>query len=138
MTLAAQQVSSKLAFVILQVIQLRPYLHPEDPNLISLPHFDMNVGTACSGLKLTLAILTASAFIAMVARLGWWKNLVLLGVVVPLAMIINSVRVAMVGVAGEFWGSSAGMWMHDYGSYGVMLLAFWLLYRLSLGLGWKI
>ena len=137
-TLPAQQVSGWFAFQLLQVVKMHPVSSPVDPSLITLPHYEMTVGAACSGLKLTLAVLTASTFIALVGKLGWWKNMILLAAVLPLAMLNNSLRIALVGVAGELKGREAGAWMHDYGAYGVMLIAFWLLYRLAVSLGWKI
>ncbi|MFX9038891.1 archaeosortase/exosortase family protein, partial [Acinetobacter baumannii] len=76
-TLPAQQISGWVAFKILQVVQLHPYTSASDPSLILLPHYEMSVGAACSGLKLTLAVLTASVFIAIVGQLKWWKNIVL-------------------------------------------------------------
>jgi len=138
LTLPAQQISGWLAFKMLQVGQLHPYTSASDPSLILLPHYEMSVGAACSGLKLTLAVLTASVFIAIVGQLSWWKNIILIAAVLPLAMLNNSLRIAFVGVAGEFGGRQSGEWMHDYGAYGVMLLAFYALYRLAVGLGWKI
>lgn len=138
LTLPAQQVSGWVAFKLLQVVQMKPYTPATDPSLIILPHYEMSVGAACSGLKLTLAVLTASVFIAIVGRLGWWKNAILVAAVLPLAMLNNSLRIACVGVAGEFGGRQWGEWMHDYGAYGVMLLAFYALYRLAVALGWKL
>ena len=138
MTLSAQTISSKVAVHGLSLVGLLPKSSPDDPNLIYLPHYEMNIGAACSGLKMTLAVLTCAIFIVIVGRLRWWANAILLVAVVPMALLFNSLRIGLIGVFGEFMGPRAGTLMHDFGSYGILFLAFFSLYRLARALGWKV
>lgn len=126
------------AFAILNMIGLRPHRSPVNPTVIYLDNFTMNVAAACSGMKLTLAMVASIVFIVIVARLKWWKNLVLIAMALPLAVVTNSLRVATIGVVGEEYGSAAGMWFHDYGSYLFLAMAFYVLWVVSKKLGWKV
>jgi exosortase/archaeosortase family protein len=132
----AQILSTKGAYYLLDIAGFQP--HMQQSFLIFLDNYQLNVGVACSGMKLTLALIATVIFILLVAKLKWWANLILVAVAIPLALAINSLRIALIGILGETIGPDAGTWMHDYGSYGTLLLAFWLLYILAKKLGWKV
>lgn len=124
------------AYQILDVIGFQPLRMA--PTIIHLNNFELNIAEACSGMKLTLALIATVFFIMVVARLRWWANLILVAITLPLAVAINSLRIALIGVFGDEFGHDAGFWFHDYGSYGTLVLAFWLLYVLAKKLGWKV
>lgn len=124
------------AYAILKVIGLNPFR--DNPTTIHLDNFVLEIAAACSGMKLTLALLASTVFILLIARLKWWGNLVLIAVGLPLAVAINSLRIAIIGIFGDQVSSEAGYLFHDYGSYLTLILAFWLLYVLSKKLGWKV
>lgn len=124
------------AYAILKVIGLNPFR--ENPTTIHLDNFLLQIAAACSGMKLTLALFASTLFILLIARLKWWGNLTLIALALPLAVVINSVRIAIIGVFGDQVSSEAGYLFHDYGSYLTLILAFWLLYFVSKKLGWKV
>lgn len=128
--------STKGAYKMLDFIGMDPYL--QSKTVIMLPNFELNIAAACSGMKLTLALLASISFIVLIARLKWWGNLILIAMMLPLAVIINSLRIALIGIVGDKMGHDAGFMMHDYGSYGTLILAFWLLYVTARKLGWKV
>lgn len=135
-TVDLQILSTKGSFAALQLFGYRPFMEGE--TIIHLPRFTLNIAAACSGMKLMLAMVTACIFIAMAAKLSWWKNLIILGMSVPLAVAINSLRIGAIGVVGNEMGEANGMWFHDYGSYLFLALAFYIVYKTSQLLGWKI
>ncbi len=108
------------------------------PTEIQLDNMPLSIAAACSGMKLTLAMIACIVFIMLIARLKWWGNLIMIGIAFPLALAINSLRIALIGVFGETIDKDAGMWFHDWGSYGTLILAFWIVYVLAKKLGWKI
>lgn len=128
--------STSGAYYLLKIIGMEPFR--AEPTVINLPHYNLYIAAACSGMKLTLALIASTALIMMIARLKWWGNLILLGLMLPLAVAINSLRIALIGILGNQFGSDAGEWMHHYGSYGTLLLAFWILYFTAKKLGWKV
>ncbi len=135
-TNGAQILSTEGAYHILNVAGFDPFRRA--PTIIDLNNFTLNVAAACSGMKLTLAMASSVMFIIMIARLKWWGNLTLIALAIPLSIAINALRIALIGVVGNQGGHDAGMWMHDYGSYGTLVLAFYLLYIAAKGLGWKV
>jgi len=124
------------AFKILEIAGMHPFR--QSATSIQLGNFPLEVAAACSGMKLTLALLSSVIFIMLIARLKWWGNLVLIGMALPLAVAINSLRIAIIGVFGDMVSSEAGYMFHDYGSYLTLILAFWILYATAKKLGWKV
>ena len=135
-TSSLQIYSTKIAYKFLDVVGMQPYLNT--PTEIQLPSWVLSVEVACSGMKMTLAMLAMAVFVMLAARLKWWGNLIILAVAMPLAVFMNGIRIGIIGVVGEMWGEENGMLMHDYGSYAVMGVAFYLMYLLAKWLGWKI
>ena len=135
-TTQLQLISTKGAYEVLKLAGFNPYM--QQPTVIQLDKFVLNVAAACSGMKLTLAMIASVVFVVIIARLKWWKNLILIAMALPLAAIINSLRVAAIGMVGNEYGREAGMWFHDYGSYLFLALAFYVLYWVSKRLGWNV
>lgn len=135
-TYGAQILSTEGAFHLLNLAGFDPFRRA--PTVIDLNNFTLNIAAACSGMKLTLAMAASVFFIMMIARLKWWANLTLAALAIPLSIAINALRIALIGVVGDTRGHDAGMWMHDYGSYGTLVLAFYLMYLAAKGLGWKV
>lgn len=131
-----QILSTTGAYGILKITGFNPLRM--SPTEIQLDNFPLSIAAACSGMKLTLAMIASIVFIMLIARLKWWGNLILLAIAFPLALAINSLRIALIGMIGDTMGKDAGFWMHDYGSYGTLILAFWIVYVLAKKLGWKV
>ncbi len=55
----------------------------------------------------------------------------------PLALLINGLRIALIGVVGNQWGPEAGHKFHDYSGYITLVLCFFVLFKIARGLGWK-
>lgn len=114
-------------------------------NLIYMDHYTLNVGIPCSGFKLSISLLTFTVFCIAIARLSWWKNLVLLASLVPIAVAINALRIALIGIVGELvWvnqseeaGHQWGTFTHDWSGYLLLFLAFGIFFGLARLLGWN-
>lgn len=135
-TSSLQIISTKIAYQFLELTGMHPYL--ESPTVINLPRWTLNIEVACSGMKMTLAMMAMAVFVMLAARLKWWGNLIILAVAMPLAVFMNGIRIGIIGIVGNEMGEENGMLMHDYGSYFVMGFAFYLMYILAKKLGWKI
>ena len=62
-------------------------------NLISVPGADLNIADACSGLRmLTIFLALAVAMVFLVER-PWWDKLIILLSAVPIALIVNIIRI---------------------------------------------
>jgi len=135
MTVPLQDWSSTLSYYLLKLGGMEPFR--AGTNTIVLPNFTLEVAVACSGLKLALAVVAISVFFVMAARLRWWANALLLASSLPLAVVINGIRVALIGVVGNQYGGEAGIRFHDTSGYIALVLCFAILYKFTKALGWK-
>lgn len=133
-TLNLQIYSTSGSYYMLKLLGLQPFR--QGPTIIQLPKFSLNIAAECSGMKMTLAMIACVTFIAIVSNIKWWGKILLAVIAVPLSLIMNSLRIGLIGVCGNEMGHDAGMWMHDYGSYGVLALSFYILYKVAQKLGW--
>jgi exosortase len=125
-----------------KMLGLVGYQMHRDQNLILLfsgaNRFDLDVGVPCSGFKLVLALYAFTIFFALIARLRWWANVVLVLLVpLPLALFINGLRIALIGVVGVEFGSEWGHKFHDYSGYISLIICFFMLFKIARWLGWK-
>ncbi|CAN5681610.1 hypothetical protein BH11PLA1_BH11PLA1_20500 [soil metagenome] len=59
----------------------------------------LNVAEACSGMRMVIAFVALGAAVGLVAVKPWWQRIVLIALGVPVAILMNVVRVAVLGVA---------------------------------------
>jgi exosortase len=105
-------------------------------SLITLPNSVFAVGGVCAGLRSSIALFTLALFVVMVGTPGGVRNkAALLALVIPLALVANTVRIAVLLVVANAWGTAAAMnYYHDYSSYVFFALALALLFLVSGGL----
>lgn len=122
-----QMLVSNVAAVILQIVGI-PVLR--DGNLIHLPGQTMHVAEACSGLRQLTAFLAICACAALLSRRPTWYRMTLLLSAIPIAVVINVVRVTATGLILNWGGASwiegslhtaEGMVMVALGLGGLML-----------------
>ncbi|HRK20870.1 MAG TPA: exosortase/archaeosortase family protein [Fimbriimonadaceae bacterium] len=131
-----QLLSTKVAFHILQLSGFSP-LQETMSTTIYLNNFTLDVGVPCSGFKLVVAVTAFTVFFVLISRLQWWANLIMFAVIIPLCLLINGLRVALIGMVGDRWGHDAGMQFHDYSGYITLVICFFILFKIARGLGWK-
>ncbi|RYG25082.1 exosortase/archaeosortase family protein [bacterium] len=131
----AQVISTKAAFALLNIAGFQP-ISPSGTT-IYLNHFTLDVGVPCSGLKLIVALGSFVVFFMAVGRLKWWSNAALIAITLPLAILFNGLRIAMIGIVGEMYGDAAGHQFHDYSGYITLILCFFVLFKIVRLLGWK-
>jgi exosortase len=130
-----QEISTKASYTILQALGYN--LFKSDSTTIMLDRFEMNIAAPCSGMKLILSLVALLVFFVLIARLPWWSNLILLVFVIPFAIIVNGVRIALIGVVGNTYGHDAGHAFHDYSGYLSLIVCFLVLRSVTRALGWK-
>lgn len=129
--------STKVAYYFLKALGFAMVYSPDDPTIIYMDHFTFNVEVACSGLKLLLALTAFTMFFILIARLRWWGNLAMLALILPLALLVNGLRIGLVGVVGELQNPDAGMTFHEYSGYITLVLCFFILFKVARWLGWR-
>ncbi len=96
----------------------------------------LNVEEACSGMRMVIAFVALGAAVAFISCRFWWQRIALLLLTVPVALVMNIVRVAALGVAGLIDPDLAGGDSHTVigtilllPSLGVFMGFVWLLNR---------
>ncbi|MER3496172.1 MAG: hypothetical protein C4320_04840 [Armatimonadota bacterium] len=132
-----QLASSKVAFQILQGMGFHPLQFDNQPTLIFLNSYQFEVAVACSGMKLLLAVSCFTALFLLVGRLPAVGNLMMIILVLPLCLIMNGLRIAMIGMVGEYQGASAAAQFHDWSGYIMLGICFVILFKFARLFGWK-
>lgn len=95
---------------------LRPFYNilRENQSTIIMPSsYRLLVGVECSGFKVTIALLTFILFFYTLVDMPLWKKLILPAALLPIAVLSNGLRIALIGVAGEEYGSYAAKIAHE-------------------------
>jgi exosortase len=93
-------------------------------NIIHIDNYTLDVDVPCSGFKTLLALLTFNAFLANVLDGALYRRIFLFILCSPLALLINGVRIALIGMVGECIGSNAAHVFHDYSGIITLILGF--------------
>lgn len=96
-----QLVSSELGVWFLRLANVPVYL---DGNIIDLGVLKLQVAEACSGLRYMFPIMSFSYIFAVLYQGPKWHKAVLLLAAAPIAIAMNSVRIAMAGILMQRFG----------------------------------
>jgi exosortase len=61
--------------------------------------YPLNVAEACSGMRMIVAFIALAGAVALLSANEWWKRITLLLLSIPVALLMNIVRVAVLGLA---------------------------------------
>jgi exosortase len=59
----------------------------------------LNVAEACSGMRMLIAFIALAAIVAVLSCRAWWQRIAVLMLAVPVALFMNIIRVAVLGLA---------------------------------------
>lgn len=62
----------------------------------------MNVADACSGMRMVIAFIALAAAVALIRCTYWWQRVAVVLLSIPVAVGLNVVRVAVLGIASLF------------------------------------
>jgi exosortase D (VPLPA-CTERM-specific) len=131
-----QLLSSQLGVWLIRLAGVSVYL---EGNVIDLGSMRLQVVEACSGLRYLLPLMTLGFITAYFFRAPRWQRLLLVASTVPITLLMNSARIALIGVTGEHFGRAAAEgFLHDFEGWAVFMTCMavlfaemWLLARLS-------
>jgi exosortase len=104
-------------------------------NIIHLPETQLFVADACSGLRSLMALITLAIVFAYFFRRDWRQRVLIVASAIPIAIVVNSLRVAVTGILTYHFGQAAAegalhelQGMITFGGAFLLLLAqSWLL-----------
>lgn len=123
-----QLVSAKMAAGICSLIGFPASVNGTQ---VILQSYRMNVELPCSGFKTLLGLLSFSAAFAYVVEGATWKRWLLVAISGPLAILINGLRITLIGLVGETFGEPTAHMFHDYSGFIVLILGFTFLFNLA-------
>ena len=95
-------ISSKLGIAIIQLWGLPAF---REGNIIDLGFTQLQVVEACSGLNSLISLVVLSLLLVYFFKDHIWKRGVLLVSSIPLAIVTNSMRIAMTGILYKYFGA---------------------------------
>jgi exosortase len=120
-------------------LELVGYAVTQDGHTIDMGNVSVAVLEACNGLRMITAFFVISGLVVLLVQRTWWEKLVILLSSLPIALVCNTIRLAITAVfftilKGEYWERI----FHNFGGYAMMPLALaavvgelWLLAKLT-------
>lgn len=128
-TTSLQFMSSELGVWFLRLMDVPVFL---DGNIIDLGVMKLHVAEACSGLRYMFPIMSFSYIFATLYRGPVWHKAVLLLAAVPIAIVMNSIRIAVAGVIVQYYGDA---WLegfsHFFEGWVIFLACIMILFALA-------
>lgn len=120
LTAGMQLMSSQIGVSFLRAVGLSVYL---EGNVIDLGEYKLQVVEACSGLRYLYPLLSISFLVGYMYRTYLWQRGVIFLSAVPVTILMNSMRIALVGLLVERWGNGmADGFLHYFEGWVVFML----------------
>ena len=101
-------------------------------NQIVLGEMHLGVVDACSGLRMLTIFVALSVALVMLGDREWWENALILASAIPIALIVNSIRITVTGLLYQVASSElAEMVFHDLAGWVMMPMALGMLFLLQ-------
>ena len=128
-TLPLQLVASRIAETSLMTAGFPVY---RDGNLLMLPSVTLEVADACSGLRSLVSLLAIGALVAWADHRSIAWRAAIVASAVPIAIVMNGLRIAATGAACELWSprAAAGGW-HTFAGWITFVVSVAVLMTLS-------
>lgn len=119
LSLKLQLLSSQLGVDVVRLFGISVYL---EGNVIDLGTLKLQVVEACSGLRYLFPLMTLAFLIAYLYRAPFWKRSLLFLSSIPITVLMNSLRIGLIGVTVEYWGREmAEGLLHDFEGWVVFM-----------------
>lgn len=120
-----QLVSSELGVWLIRGFGISVYL---EGNVIDLGSYKLQVVEACNGLRYLFPLMVLGTLAAYFFEAPLWKRLLLVVSTVPLTIGINSLRIGLIGITVEYWGTEmAEGLVHDLEGWFMFVICLALL-----------
>ncbi len=114
-----QLLSSQLGVRFIQLFNISVFLQG---NVIDLGSMKLQVVEACSGLRYLFPLLTFGFIAAYLFKTALWKRVVVFVSTIPITIVMNSLRIGLIGVTVDSWGKKAAEGiLHDFEGWVVFM-----------------
>jgi exosortase D (VPLPA-CTERM-specific) len=116
-----QLLSSQVGVWVMRLCGVSVFLQG---NVIDLGSYKLEVAEACSGLRYLFPLVTLAFIMAYFFKAAFWKRMVVFLSSVPITILMNSLRIAMIGVMVDRWGSAmAEGFLHDFEGWAIFMVS---------------
>ncbi|MEP7242654.1 MAG: VPLPA-CTERM-specific exosortase XrtD [Gammaproteobacteria bacterium] len=121
LSLKLQLLSSALGVWVIRMAGISVLL---EGNIIDLGSYQLQVAEACNGLRYLYPLMTLAFIVAYLFRGPLWKRITIFASSVPIAIVMNSVRIGVIGITVEHWGPrmAEGV-LHEFEGWLVFMLS---------------
>ena len=124
-----QGVSAELGVALIQAMGIPVYL---DGHIIDLGAYKLHVAEACSGLRYMFPIMSFTYIFAVLYQGSVWHRVILLLAAVPIAILMNSFRVGVIGIMVDNHGMAhVEGFLHLFEGWVVFLLCILVMLALA-------
>ncbi|BAV33902.1 EpsI [Sulfuricaulis limicola] len=114
-----QLLSSEIGVAIIRMFGISVFL---EGNVIDLGSMKLQVVEACSGLRYMFPLVTLGLIAAYFYKDSLWKRITVVLSSIPIAILMNSVRIGVIGVLVEYGGpAQAEGFLHDFEGWIVFM-----------------
>ncbi|MBK6451782.1 MAG: exosortase [Proteobacteria bacterium] len=116
-----QLISSAIGVWFMRLFGVSVYL---EGNVIDLGGYQLQVAEACDGLRYLFPLMTLGFIMAYFFKAALWKRVLLFLSSIPITILMNSLRVGMIGIMVEHWGiGMAEGFLHEFQGWAVFMLS---------------
>ena len=116
-----QLVSSQIGVWFIRLFDISVFL---EGNVIDLGGYKLEVAEACSGLRYLFPLMTLGFLMAYFYKGALWKRIVLFLSSIPITVLMNSLRVGIVGITVDRWGAKmAEGFLHDFQGWAIFMVS---------------
>ena len=97
-------------------------------NVIELAQMKLEVVEACSGIRSLMSLATLAVTYAYFTEPRWWRRILLIASVVPIAIFTNAARVTITGIMAHYRGEEAAQgFQHAFSGWLIFIVAMLML-----------
>jgi exosortase D (VPLPA-CTERM-specific) len=116
-----QLLSSQIGVAVMRVFDVTVFV---EGNVIDLGGYKLQVAEACSGLRYLFPLMTLGFLMAYFYKGALWKRILLFFSSIPITVLMNSIRVGVIGVTVEHWGiAMAEGFLHEFQGWMVFMIS---------------
>ena len=115
-----QLLSSQIGVSVIRLFDISVFL---EGNVIDLGGYKLQVADACSGLRYLFPLMTLGFLMAYFYKGAVWKRVLLFLSSMPITVLMNSLRIGIIGITVERWGiEMAEGFIHEFQGWAVFMI----------------
>lgn len=120
-----QLISSEIGVLVIRMFGISVNLQG---NVIDLGLYKLQVAEACNGLRYLFPLMSVAFLCAYMFKAPFWQRALIFLSSIPITVIMNSIRIGIIGVLVEYWGvGMAEGFLHDFEGWVVFMACMALL-----------